>query len=277
VLTAWNGLMISAFARAAQVLDEPLYLEAAETASEFLRSRLYDGKTGVLKRRYRAGSTEISGFVDDYAFLIQGLLDLYEASFNVKWLSWAIRLQEKQDELFWDGTYGGYFSTTGKDSSVLIRMKEEYDGAEPSPNSISAMNLLRLSQMTDRVEWQDKARKTFAASAGRLEKVPEAAPQLVSAVDFGLSKPKQIVIAGQPGAADTKALLRLVHERYIPNKILLLADGGAGQRQLARWLPFIESVTRRQGRATAYICENYVCKLPTSDPQVVARLLGPAE
>jgi len=258
------------------VLDDRQYLETAQDAGEFLRTRLYDGKTGLLKRRYRAGSAEISGFVDDYAFLIQGLLDLYEASFSVKWLSWAVRLQEKQDELFWDKEHGGYFSTTGHDSSVLIRMKEEYDGAEPSPNSVSAMNLLRLWQMTDRGEWRNKAQKTFAAFASRLENSPEAVPQLVAAVDFSLSKPKQIVIAGELGASDTKALLRLVHERYIPNKILLLADGATGQKQLARWLPFIEGVTRRQGRATAYICENYVCELPTSDPASVAKLLDGA-
>jgi hypothetical protein len=274
VLTAWNGLMISSLARAAQVLDDPRYLEAARAAAAFLRLRLYDDKTGALKRRYRSGSAEIHGFVDDYAFLIQGLLDLYEASFNVKWLSWAIRLQEKQDELFWDKQHGGYFSTSGRDPLVLLRMKDAYDGAEPAPNSVSAMNLLRLWQMTDRAPWREKAEKTFAAFASRLEKNPEAAPQLAAAVDFSLSKPKQIVIAGQPEAADTKTLLGLVHQRYIPNKILILADGAQGQKQVAQWLPFLEGVTRKQGRATAYICENYVCKLPTNDPKVVARLLG---
>ncbi|MBI3669251.1 MAG: thioredoxin domain-containing protein, partial [Acidobacteria bacterium] len=273
ILTAWNGLMISSLARAAQVLDDQRYLEAAEAAAEFLRSRLYYGKTALLKRRYRSSSAEIGGFVDDYAFLTQGLLDLYEASFNVKWLSWAVRLQEKQDELFWDKQHGGYFSTGGRDPSVLLRMKEAYDGAEPAPNSVSAMNLLRLWQMTDRAEWREKAEKTFAAFASRLEKNPEAVPQLVAAVDFSLSKPKQIVIAGKPGAPDTKALLRLVHERYIPNKILILADGTQSQKQLAQWLPFLEGVTRKQDRATAYICENYVCKLPTNDSKVVARLL----
>ena len=138
------------------------------------------------------------------------------------------------------------------------------------------MNLLRLWQMTDRADWAKKPQGTFVAFAGRLEKAPEAVPQLVAAVDFNLSKPKQIVIAGEPGAPDTEALLRLVHERYIPNKILLLADGGAGQKHLAQWLPFLEGVTCKQGRATAYICENYVCKLPTSDPKVVARLLDHA-
>ncbi len=273
VLTAWNGLMISALARAAQVLDEPRYLAAATATAGFVQAKLYDSQTGRLKRRYRAGEAAIEGFADDYAFLIQGLLDLYEASFDVRWLTWAVRLQEMQDQLFWDSQSGGYFTTRGTDPSVLMRTREDYDGAEPSPNSIAAMNLLRLAQMTDRQAWTEKARKTFAAFGRRLQTQPEGLPQLASALDFNLSKPKQVIIAGQLNAADTRVLLRLVHDRFIPNKILLLADGAQGQKQLAHWLPFIEGVTRKQGRATAYICENYVCKLPTADPEVVARLL----
>jgi len=273
VLTAWNGLMISALARASQILEEPRYLSAAETAARFVQSKLYDPKTGKLARRYRAGETAVDGFLDDYAFLAQGLLDLYEASFDVRWLSWAIQLQEKQDQLFWDSRNGGYFTTSGADPSILMQTREDYDGAEPSPDSVAAMNLLRLWQMTDRKGWREKAEKTFGVFAKRLESHPEALPQLVAALDFSLSKPKQIIIAGQPDAADTRTLLRLVNERYIPNKILMLADGGQGQKQLAQWLPFIESVNRKQGRATAYICENYVCKLPTADPQIVRRLL----
>ena len=143
VLTAWNGLMISGFARAAQVLDEPRYLEAARAAASFLQGRLYDPKAGILKRRYRAGHVAINGFLDDYAFLIQGLLDLYEASFDVRWLSWAVQLQQMQDQLFWDSKHGGYFATSGDDPSILVRMRDDYDGAEPSPNSVAAMNLLR--------------------------------------------------------------------------------------------------------------------------------------
>ena len=273
VLTAWNGLMISALARASQVFEEPRYLTAAESAARFVQVKLYDSKKGHLRRRYRAGETAVNGFVDDYAFLVQGLIDLYEASFDVRWLSWAIQLEGKQDELFWDSKNGGYFTTSGADPAILMQTREDYDGAEPSPNSVAAMNLLRLWQMTDRKDWHDKAEKTFAIFGNRLQEFPQALPQLVAALDFSLSKPKQIIIAGQPDAPCTRALLKLVHQRYIPNKILLLADGGPGQKQLAQWLPFVHSVTQKQGRATAYICENYVCKLPSADPQVVARLL----
>ena len=150
VLVAWNGLMISAFARASQVLEEPRYEAAAVAALAFVRAKLYNPQTETLTRRYRAGEAAVSGLLDDYAFLIQGLLDTYEASFDVRWLAWAIRLQEKQGELFRDAKAGGYFTATGTDHSILLQIRESYDGAEPSPNSIAAMNLLRLWQVTDR-------------------------------------------------------------------------------------------------------------------------------
>ncbi len=273
VLVAWNGLMISAFARAAQVLDEPRYLAAAQAAAGFVESRMYDANTHLLRRRYREGHVDIDALLEDYAFLIQGLLDLYEASFELKWLSWAVRLQEQQDELFWDGKGGGYFSTRAAAPYVLVRMKDDYDGAEPSPNSVAAMNLLRLWQITDRQDLRKKADATFTALADRLESLGATVPQLVTALDFSLSKPKQIIIAGEPGATDTRAMLRLVHNRFVPNRVLLLADGGAAQQQLAQWLPFLKSVRRKDGRATAYICEDYVCQLPTADLRVASQLL----
>jgi uncharacterized protein len=273
ILTAWNGLAISALARAAQVFDAPAYERAALSAATFLKSNLYDSRQGRLKRRYVDGESGIDGFLDDYAYLIQGLLDLYETSFDVKWLTWAVELQKKQDELFWDNQHAAYFASTGNDSSVLFRIRDEYDAAEPSANSVSGMNLVRLWQMTGRAEWKDKADKTFAAFSNLAQSSPEILPQLMAALDFSLSKPKQIIIAGRANAPDTRALLRLVHQRYIPNKFLILADGGPGQRQIATWLRFVDSIRPKDGKATAYICENYVCKLPTNDPLVVARLL----
>jgi uncharacterized protein YyaL (SSP411 family) len=265
--------MVSAFARASQVFDTPRYLDAARASAELMLARMYDADSNLLKRRYRQGQTDIDGMLEDYVFLIQGLTDLYESSFDIKWLSWAIRLQEQQDRLFRDVGAGGYFSTRAEASNILVRMKDDYDGAEPSPNSVAAMNLLRLSQMTDRNEWRDEAEATFAALAARLTQPGASVPQLAVALDFSLSKPKQIVVAGAPGAADTRALLRLVHDRFIPNKILLLADGGAGQTEIARWLPVVADMSRRDGRATIYICENYLCRLPTADPATAARLL----
>jgi len=273
IITSWNGLMISALAKASQTLDEPKYLAAANRAKSFLQAHVYQPDSGKLKRRYRAGSAGIDGYLDDYTFLTQGLLDLYEASFDVRLLSWAVQLQQAQDRLFWDEKLGGYFTTSGQDRSILLRTREAYDGVEPSPSSVAAMNLLRLWQITDQQSYKDKADKTLGAFGPRLEKVPEAMPYMMSALDFSLAKHRQIVIAGVPGADDTRALLRLVWQSYIPNRVLLLADGAEGQKQLARWLPLLAHVTRKQGRATAYICENYVCNLPTADPPTVARLL----
>jgi uncharacterized protein YyaL (SSP411 family) len=273
IITSWNGLMISALAKASQVLDEPRYLEAANRVKSFLEAHLYQASSGKVKRRYRAGSADIDGYLDDYAFLNQGLLDLYEASFDVQLLSWSMRVQQTQDHLFWDAKQGGYFTTSGQDQSILLRTREAYDGVEPSPNSVAAMNLLRLWQITDQQQYRDKADKTLVTFGSGLDQRPEAMPYMMSALGFSLAKPRQIVIAGVPGAEDTRALLRLVWQRYLPNRVLLLVDGAEGQKQLARWVPSLATVTRKQGRATAYICENYVCNLPTADPPTVARLL----
>jgi len=273
IITAWNGLMISALAIASQVLEEPKYLEAANRAKSFLQVHAYQPHSGKLKRRYRAGSADIDGYLDDYAFLNQGLLDLYEASFDVGLLSLTMRLQDTQDHLFWDPKQGGYFTTSGQDRSILLRTREAYDGVEPSPNSVAAMTLLRLWQITDQESYKDKANRTLVAFGAGLEQRPEAMHYMMSGLDFSLAKHRQIVIAGLPGAEDTRALLRLVWERYLPNRVLLLADGAAGQKQLAHWVPSLATVTRKQGHATAYICENYICNLPTADPQMVARML----
>ncbi len=272
-ITAWNGLMISAYARAYQVLGEARYLEAAVNATGFIRTHLYDSDLGVLQRRHRDGEAAIEGYADDYAFLIKGLLDLYEAGFDVRHLEWALALQDKQNALFWDAAAGGYFGTTGEDPTVLLRTKEDYDGAEPSVNSVSALNLLRLAQMTDHPEYATRAKKTLAAFSRQLARAPHAMPAMLAALDFQLGQPMQIVIAGSPNAADTRTLLREVNARFIPNKVVLLADGAAGQEALARRFDFIASLHPIDGKAAAYVCENGACKLPTTDPAKLAALL----
>jgi uncharacterized protein YyaL (SSP411 family) len=273
IVTAWNGMMISALARASQALSEPRYLECAQLTASFLETHLYDPKAGKLWRSYRAGGPSVDGLLDDYTDLISGLLDLYEADFDGHWLAWADSLQEKQDQLFGDEKDGGYFDSDSSDPSLLSRTREAYDGAEPAPNSTAAMNLLRLAQFTGRVERRDRAQITISAFASRLQSDPDAIPALASALDFRLAQTKQILIAGDSTSLDTRELLREVNSRYLPNKILLLADGGVGQQQLARWLPFVAGAHRMKNRATAYVCENYICELPTADPDVLARLL----
>ncbi|MEP7071582.1 MAG: thioredoxin domain-containing protein, partial [Verrucomicrobiota bacterium] len=181
VIAAWNGLMISGFARAARILDDSSYLQTAVQAAEFLRRELWDGTS--LARNFRDGRG-VDGFADDYAFVIQGLLDLYEASFDVAWLKWAGALQAKQDELFLDRKRGGYFTTTGKDASVLLRMKEDNDSAEPAASSIAALNLARLSALRNDPALSQRARETVSAFSAQLGHFPTALPQMLVALDF---------------------------------------------------------------------------------------------
>ena len=273
IIAASNGLMISAYARAAQVLDEPRYLEAATRAAKFLRANLFDEKSKLLFRNYRDGRGAVEGFADDYAFVVQGLLDLYEASFDVEWLKFAMQLQETQDRLFFDEKNGGYFTTSGKDASVLLRMKDDNDSAEPAASSVAALNLLRLSQIYDDREMEDRPRKTIDAFATTLSHFPSAMPQMLVALDFSSSKPRQIVIAGKKGAPETKALLTEVHRHFLPKTILVLADGAEGQRYLGKRNEAIRAMSMVDGKPAAYVCENFTCKTPVTDPKQLAELL----
>ncbi len=267
ILTAWNGLAISALARASEVLGDPRYVEAATAAAAFVKSRLTSPETRILLRRYREGEGAIEGFLEDHAFLIQGLLDLYEASFDVAHLAWAIELQEKQDELFSDTASGGYFSTSGRDDSVILRLRDDYDGAEPAGNSVAAMNLLRLAEMTGRTAWLEKAEAIFSLYSSRLQAHPEAMPQMLAALEFAFTGGKQIVIAGSPRADDTRALLQVVRENFIPNRVLLLADGARSQEHLAEFSPRVAGFAPVAGHAAAYVCQDFVCKLPVTNPR----------
>jgi len=273
ILTAWNGLMISAFARGYEVLGDHDYLDAATKAAHFLREKLYHADGHTLRRSYREGASDVNGFASDYAFLIQGLLDLYAAGFDSRNIGWAEQLQEQQNSAFWDEAHGGYFNTSGQDKNVLLRMKEEGDGAEPSPNSVSALNLLRLAAMLDKKIAREQAEKTLHAFDTRLKQAPVELPQMLVALDWFLATPKQVVIAGKPGAADTMAMLSEVHRHFIPNKVLMLADGGAGQQFFSTQVEFMKDVAPIDDRATAFVCENFVCQLPTTDVGKSSQLL----
>ena len=273
IIAAWNGLMISAYARGAQVLDEPRYLEIATRAANFLRTNLYGEKSKLLYRNYRGARSDIEGFADDYAFMIQGLLDLYEASFDVEWLKFAVELQETQDRLFFDEKNGGYFSTSGEDKSVFLRMKDDNDGAEPAASSVAALNLLRLAQFRDDKQRSERARKTIDAFATTLSHFPSAIPQMLVALDAALSKPRQIVITGKKDAPETKALLREVNRHFLPKTILVLADGAEDQKYLGEKNDAIRAMSPINGKSAAYVCENFTCKAPVTDPAELAELL----
>ncbi len=274
IITAWNGLMISALAKGYQILGDRKYIDAAEHAAEFIAANLYDGQRHTLSRRYRDGDARFAGGLQDYAFHVMGLLDLYEASFNIRWLEQAIALTTKQVELFYDSSAGGFFDVTGEDPTILVKTKEDYDGAEPSGNSVAALNLLRLASITDNKAWHDAGEKTVAAFGARLQRYPETLVQMLVAVDWHLSIPKEVIIAGASDDSDTRSLLKEVHARFLPHMILLMIDGDPVRKKISAYLPFTEGMKKIDGRATIYICENYACQLPTSDPATAARLLN---
>jgi uncharacterized protein YyaL (SSP411 family) len=281
ILTAWNGLMIAALGRAHQaiVVDRltsgggaghaasgdaaysNLCLRAAQRAARYILANRF--KDGRLLR-----TATVPAMVEDYACFANGLIDLYETDFDPEWLQKAIELTDTMLELFYDPKDGGFFQTDGRDASVLVRSKEDYDGAEPSGNSMAVLLLLRLGQITDRASYRDAAEKTLRLFANHLRVAPHAVPQMLCALDFYLSQPKQMIIAIPPGredAADTRALLSVIRGRYVPNAIVILADGGQRQRTLAKWLPFLETVRPLDGKPTGYVCANHACQLPTND------------
>ncbi len=284
ILTAWNGLMISAFARAYQVLGDPAILQAARRAADFIRQEMYSAETGTLRRSFREGPAAVDGFADDYAFLIQGLLDLYEAGFEIRDLLWAQALQKKQDELFLDPAAGGYFGATddGKNLSaeepaLPLRIKEDHDGAEPSASSISALNLGRLAAMLGNSSDHRRGLQTVAAftrstrdgQEQTFTRLAQVMPALLSAMDFLSQEPQHLVLAGAPGADNTRALARAIGKVYGPNRIVLHADGGDGQKVLVQGAPYLEGVGPVDGRAAIYPCQNGACQLPITDPAAV--------
>jgi uncharacterized protein YyaL (SSP411 family) len=273
VLTGWNGLMISAFALGGAVLDEPRYRDAARRAAEFVIGRMYDPATGTLLRRYRQGDAAIPGFLDDYALFVQALLDLYEAQFDRRHLELAVRLTEKQRELFEDAAQGGFFSTGTSDEALVMRLKEDYDGAEPSGNSVALMNLLRLAQMTGRDDFRQAAEHLLAAFAPRLSVAPVALPEMLAACEFRAAEAREIVIAGERGAQDTEMLTRALYRRFLPSKIVLLVDSPETRDWLARGNPPVASMQAVEGRATAYVCRNYTCQLPVNTVEKFVELI----
>ncbi len=252
------------------------YVQRAITAANFIRTNLYDEKTKLLFRNYRDGRSEIEGFADDYAFLIQGLLDLYEASFDIEWLKFAVELQEIQDCLFFDEKNGGYFSTSGKDKNVVMRMKDDNDSAEPAASSIAALNLLRLAQFLNDEEFAERGRRTIDAFATTLSHFASAMPQMLVACDFSFSKPRQIVIAGKVDDLNTKALLNEVHRYFLPRTVLMLADGADGQKYLGEKNEAIRAISMVDGKPAAYVCENFICKAPVTDASELRSLLSTA-
>ena len=272
VLSGWNGLMIAAFARAARLapmgeVPSPDPLEAAAGAARFLRDHLWDGERGVLLRRFRDGRAGIDGYAEDYACVVWGLIELFQAGGDPAWLDWAKQLHATQSRLFRDAADGGWFSTSGDDASVLLRLKEDYDGAEPSAASVTAWNLLSLAHLSGAGE-AGAYREQLEETLRRVPASPQLArvvPMMMAAASAAEAGVPQVVLLGPRDAAGTAALHGAFAACFLPGAVSLVVEPGAHQREVAARLPWIASMEMLDGRPSAYLCRDGACERPVND------------
>lgn len=273
ILTDWNGLMISAFARATQALDEPAYAQTAMRASDFLLETIW-AKPGRLLHRYRDGDAAIPAFLDDHAFLIGGLIDTYEATFETRYLEHAVRLAEIMVERFWDPENGGFFFTDKESKEPLIREKPSYDGAIPSGNSVAMHDLLRLARLTGRTDLEQKADALARRVAADVAQAPAGFTQLLCSLDFAVGPAHEVVLVGSADAPAMDALNRGIRRTFSPNKVVLRKTDGPAGDALARIAPFVKDLRAGPAGAAAYVCTNFRCDLPLTDPTKVEAALA---
>jgi hypothetical protein len=279
VVAAWNGLMISALSRGARLLEEPTYLAAATRAAEFVATHLADASGDTLFRTWLGTRSPVPGFAEDYAAVIQGLLDLYEAGFELRWLKLADRLQQSMDRQFWDEAAGGYFSTRADDPTVIIRLKDDYDAAEASAASLAVANLVRLDWMIgspsdqEAMNRSERARQTIRSLSRRWSQAPYALPQLLCGFEWVLSEPQTVVFAGEREAPAFRALVDTAARVLRGRRVLLHADSATSD-WLARGKPYLAAVKVVDGRPAAYVCEGNTCQAPVTSPEDLARLLA---
>jgi uncharacterized protein YyaL (SSP411 family) len=262
ILASWNGLMLGAFARASVVLGDETYAAAAKKNLAFLKSKLW--KNGTLFHRWREGERDQVQLLEGYAFLLDGVIHLYEATLQPEHLDFAIALAEAMIAKFHDKENGGFWQSSATAKDLILRIKDDYDGAEPSGNSVATLALLKLAAITDRKDFREPAESTLRLLASRLEKLPHAVPYLLQALDFSMEEPRRVVIAGDPNDVRTKALIRAAHSVYQPNKVVLGNTGSV--EEFAKTLP-------AKGGALVYLCTGKACQLPTGDPAEVAKAL----
>jgi len=283
VLASWNGLMLGAFARASVVLGDEKYRAAAEKNLQFIREKLWqppqggagsplpaDGAhgvthpTGKLFHRWRDGERDNVQLLEGYAFLLSGVIDLYEATIEPKHLDFAVELAEAMVGKFYDVENGGFWQSAAGATDLILRVKDDYDGAEPSGNSVATLSLLKLGAITGRKKFTEAAEKTLRLFAHRLQHFPQAMPFMLHALDFQLQEPQRIVIAGDPNSTQTHKLLHAAHSVYQPGKIVLGNSGAV--EEFAKTLP-------AKNEATVYLCTGNSCQPPTSDAAKVKELL----
>jgi uncharacterized protein YyaL (SSP411 family) len=273
ILTDWNGLIIAALAKASQAFDEPKYAEAARHTADFILGNMRK-PDGRLLHRYRDGQAGIEANLDDYTFLVWGLIELYEAVFNTKYLKVALELTRDMLRHFWDEDSGGLYLTPDDGESLFVRNKEIYDGAIPSGNSVAMLNLLRLGRMTATFDLEEKAARIGRAFSRSVKQSPVAHTQLMVALDFGVGPCYEVVIAGNSDAEDTKAMFKALRVHFLPSKVVLLYPSERESPEIAQLAEFTKNQSSIGGRATAYVCMNYNCKLPTTDINRMLDLLN---
>ncbi|MFT9486248.1 MAG: thioredoxin domain-containing protein [Tepidibacillus sp.] len=273
ILTSWNGMMIAAFAKGAKVLNRTDYSEVSAKAIRFILEHL-QRNDGRLLARFREGESAFLGYLDDYAFLIWGLIEQYEATFEVSYLTDALKLNRQMKDLFWDNQKGGYFFYGSDAEELLARPKEIYDGAIPSGNSVAAVNLLRLARITGDPQLEEDANTQLKAFAGSIEQYPRAYSYFLTAIQFALWPTKEIVIAGELEDERTMDLFNIIRDTYLPEAVVLLHPDGKGREDIEKIAPFTKDQKKKDSMPTVYVCENYACQAPITSSEKLYELLN---
>jgi hypothetical protein len=272
ILTDWNGLTIAAMAYAARVFDSSKYRNAAANAARWLLDTMRTSDRGLLHRWHR-GHRGITGFLDDYAFLVWGLIELYETTYEPLWLADACELTREMISRFGEREHGGFFSTPDTDTSLPVRRKELYDAAYPSGNAVAILNLVRLSRLTGDDSFECEARKAVALFAPQVSRAVSAHTMLMTALELMQGETSEVVLAGDCDAADTQTLIQTLNRTYLPRTTVIFRPSNAPEPEIDRLAPFALSCTSIDGRAAAYICRNHVCGLPVTDAgEMLSRL-----
>jgi uncharacterized protein YyaL (SSP411 family) len=271
ILTSWNALMISAFAKAYQVFNVTEYVTKAINAAEFIINNLYDKNSGILLHRYRDNNSDIEGTLNDYSFFINSLIDIYECTFDEKYLKFALELSEIMINVFYDRDNFGFFDTSSNDNSIIVRTKEDYDSAEPTGNAYAIISLVRLSYITDKSVLYDIAYKSIKSFYTKIYKMPYSMPQMLIALDMILNKPKQFVIYDAEKDLTANKMLEIINSKFIPNKIIIMLNN----RNQENTITFAKEIINQNisSDTKLFICENFSCKLPISNFEELEKLI----
>jgi uncharacterized protein len=269
VLTAWNGLMLASFAEAGAVLNRPDYTEVAKHNARFVLDNLR--RDGLLLRTYKDGQAKLNAYLEDYAFYIDGLLTLFETTGELTWFEEACALSNTMIDEFWDEQEGGFFYTGRSHEDLIVRSKDFFDNATPSGNSVAAQVLLRIGTLTENSDYQRRAVTLFRLTASAVGRYASGFGRLLCALDFHLGTPKEIAIIGIPNSAETQSMVTEIWKPYLPNKVV--AQASPADSRAAELIPLLRDRPQLGDKATAYVCENFVCKQPVTTPEELASQL----